>query len=187
MRKSAVRFTVNFDDSNSHCLQQSRHNNASNRVHGIQNNGEPCAIDSLCIYKRVGEYSLYMLFCKIFFGDNSQIVYIRKFKNTGVHNRKQLFPILRIKKLPPLVEKFKGIPLFWIVRCSENNSTICPFEDNRHLYCGCRGQPCIDYINTASCEGPANNMVAHLPGDTRVSSKNNSIPAFFARAMFYER
>jgi hypothetical protein len=87
---------------------------------------------------------------------------------------KHLLTLLVIQKLAFLVKKFQRIPLLWIVRCSDDDTTISLVGNNRHLGTRSGAKSDIDNICATAEERALDNIIYHLARDARITTYNDT-------------
>ena len=167
----AVQF---FDMLYSQSLQQSRNSHTTNRIDSIDRHTEIGSTDGLDIDQIKFQHLFYMALSIVsFLNARAKRIDIGKNDIGTLGQVEHLSTLLFIKKFALFVEHFERIPLFWIMRSGENNTTIGTLESNRKFggWSSCKTN--VDHITTTSHQCAYNDVRHHIARQTCIATNHH--------------
>ena len=161
-------------------FQQLGKYNSTNRIYTIDRHTEVCFLNSVHIHQVECQHTVNML-CVIskVFAIRTEMVYIGIIKFFRFGNAKNFISFGCIQELAMLVEKLQSIPLFRIMRSSQDNTSASSFHRYSQLGSRSRSKINIYYIPTHTHKSTDYYVLHHFTGDTCITAYNDFITGRF--------
>ena len=120
-------------------------------------------LNSLYVHKFQSKYRINVtLVVRIVFSIFSKMIYIGIFKIFLLSNTQHLITISSSQELTLLVKKFKSIPLAWVMRSGDDDTTGCTTHSNSKFGSRSSSQTDVKHIVAHTHQSTTNYIFYHL-------------------------
>ena len=165
MGEIACRFAIDFYTFHSEAFEKSRHDNASHGIYGIKCHFESGLAHCFHVHCIKGEHCIYVGVCEILFRNGSNGVHSGEIEIVLFCAFEYCGSFFGVQEFAFFIQEFQCVPLFWVMRCCKDDSSVRLFEYYCHFRSRGGGISGLDYVHSAGYQRAAYELFHHLSGN----------------------